>query len=338
MTEPTNRPPAHDADDARVLREGLRANPLSPEALHRIRVVTEAEWRATVATRPRRWMPFAIAASVLGVAVMAGLTMFGSMQGGRGGEAVASLLRSEAPGVSEVRTFRSNLTVNTGEALRVGHVYQTRGQALLALQGGGNLRMASGATIEVLTRDVIRLEAGELYVDIPPGARSATSFVARTPAGDFRHVGTQFALAVSNGETRLRVREGVVNWLAADGQSSVMAGNQVQISRDGKVEHGPIEPSHAAWNWTSATTPDFDVENRPLQEFLSWVARETGRELVLADDVTRKQVATIRMHGSVNGLAPMQALSAVMAATPLRYDLPEGKIRVSFAGESPTRQ
>jgi hypothetical protein len=30
----------------------------------------------------------------------------------------------------------------------------------------------------------------------------------------------------------------------------------------------------------------------------------------------------------------MQALSAVMAATELRYDLPAGQVRVSFAGES----
>lgn len=338
MNAPTNRPPGNDADDVSVLREGLRAQPLSPEALQRIRAATEAEWRASVTVKPRRWMPVAIAASLLGIAAVAGLTVFGSMQGSQGGEVVASLVRSEAPGVSEVRTFRSNLPVKAGGTLIAGHVYQTQGQALLALEGGGNLRLASGAKIEVLGKDAVRLDAGELYVDIPPGTHAAASFVARTPAGEFRHVGTQFALAVSNGGTRLRVREGVVQWLAADGESAVRAGNEVHISRDGKATHAPIGPSHAAWNWTSATTPDFDVENRPLQEFLAWVARESGRELVLTDDATRKQVATIRMHGSVNGLTPMQALSAVMAATPLRYDLPEGKIRVSFAGESPTRQ
>jgi hypothetical protein len=33
----------------------------------------------------------------------------------------------------------------------------------------------------------------------------------------------------------------------------------------------------------------------------------------------------------------MQALSAVMAATPLRYELVDGGIRVSFAGVSTVR-
>jgi len=326
----------------RILREGLRTNPLSPEALARIRAATEAEWRATVsaapAVKPRRWLPWALAASVFGAAVIAGLTMLGSLQGGADGERFASVLRTEAPGLSELRGLRSNLKVNTGGALLSGHSYQSEGQALLVMEGGGNLRLAPGARIEVLGKDVIRLDSGELYVDIPPGTHAASSFVARTPAGDFRHVGTQFALAITGDGTRLRVREGVVHWVAADGQSAVKAGSEVQIARDGKATHRAIEPSHAAWNWTSAITPDFDVDDRPLQEFLAWVARESGRELVLADDVTRKQVATIKMHGSVNGLTPMQALSAVMAATPLRFDLPEGKIRVSFAGDSPTRQ
>jgi hypothetical protein len=95
-----------------------------------------------------------------------------------------------------------------------------------------------------------------------------------------------------------------------------------------------IASSDKAWDWISVTTPNFEVDDRPLQEFLAWVARESGRELVLADEAARKQVATIRMHGSVNGLTPMQALSAVMAATSLRFELSEGEIRVSFAGDS----
>ena len=48
------------------------------------------------------------------------------------------------------------------------------------------------------------------------------------------------------------------------------------------------------------------------------------------------QIDSIRMHGSVHGLTPMQALKAVMASTSLRFDLPAGAIRVSFAGDPPT--
>jgi hypothetical protein len=82
--------------------------------------------------------------------------------------------------------------------------------------------------------------------------------------------------------------------------------------------------------------PDIEIENRPLQEFLVWFSRETGRKLELADDEVRKQTATIRMHGSVRGLTALEALSAVMAATTLRFELPEGAIRVSSARASTT--
>jgi hypothetical protein len=34
----------------------------------------------------------------------------------------------------------------------------------------------------------------------------------------------------------------------------------------------------------------------------------------------------------------MQALSAIMAATDLRYDLPDGEIRVAFAGDPKPRE
>jgi len=336
VTDPVDRPPKSDADDARILREGLRANALSDEALSRIRAATEAEWRATVAVRPRRWMPVAIAASVLGIAVVAGLAVFGSVEASRGGEVLASLVLSESPGVTQVRAFRSDVAIAAGESLLSDRTYQAQGQALLALEVGGNLRIAAGSRFEVVGKDTVQLDAGELYVDIPPGMHTPSAFVVTTPAGEFRHVGTQFALAVANGGTRLRVREGVVHWVAADGRSAVQAGNEIYISRDGKASHRAIASSDKAWDWTAATTPDFEVENRPLQEFLAWVARESGRELILADEVTRKQVATIRMHGSVKGLTPMQALSAVMTATSLRFELPEGKIRVSFAGDSPT--
>jgi ferric-dicitrate binding protein FerR (iron transport regulator) len=130
------------------------------------------------------------------------------------------------------------------------------------------------------------------------------------------------------------VREGSVAWAAARGGSTVNAGTEVLIDRNQRVTRSELDASGNAWSWTATMAPDVDIEGRPLSEFLDWVARETGRRLVIADEATRQQVATINMHGSVDGLAPMDALYAVMASTSLRFDLPAGAIRVSFASES----
>lgn len=324
----------NESQEERALRTGLNVNPLSSEAMARIRAAVEAEWRANIERSPRPWVRYAAAAGFFAVAVLGGLYFMGPAARQDRGELAAQLVRVEDPGIVEEHLLRADTALSEGAVLRSGRTYRAIGQALVDLKGGGNLRMASGSEFEVLAKDDVRLESGEMYVDIPPGTRASSAFIARTEAGEFHHVGTQFALAVMQGETRLRVREGSVRWLAADGESTVKAGTEVVFSKGAKAAERPVGTSGKEWDWTAKTTPDFEIDNRPLGDFLEWVARESGRKLVLADDETREQAARVRMHGSVHGLTPMQALSAVMATTELRYDLPDGQIRVSFASET----
>jgi ferric-dicitrate binding protein FerR (iron transport regulator) len=325
-----------DTESDRVLRDNLRVPALSPEALARIRLATEAEWRANVRQSPRRWIPLAAAASV---ALLASAVIWNFLADGSSawaGEPLATLTRAPAPGVVELRPLWRESAVAVGSEVHGGQDLAARGGALLALHGGGNLRVAPGSEFAVLSANSVRLRRGEVYVDIPPGAHADSSFVAITDAGEFRHVGTQFALAVIDGATRLRVREGSVSWGAATGASTVKAGTELLIDRNQQVTRRELDPTGDSWAWTAAMAPVVDIEGRPLSEFLEWVARETGRKLVIADDATRRQLATISMHGSVDGLAPLDALGAVMASTSLHFDLPEGAIRVSLASESPT--
>jgi ferric-dicitrate binding protein FerR (iron transport regulator) len=252
------------------------------------------------------------------------------------GAPVAQLARADGAGIVELRALWRDAAVAVGSELRTGNDFEARGGSLLKLHGGGNLRVAPDSKFEVLSANSVRLDRGEIYVDIPPGAHADASFVAVTGAGEFRHVGTQFALAVVNGTTRLRVREGQVQWHAPGGDSTLPAGTEVLIDRHMNVTRGEVESAGQQWSWTETMAPVIDIDNRPLGEFLDWFARETGRRLVVADVATQRQIDSIRMHGSVRGLNPMQALKAVMASTSLRFDLPAGAIRVSFAGESPT--
>jgi ferric-dicitrate binding protein FerR (iron transport regulator) len=321
-----------------LLHEGLHVNSLSAEAMARIRAATEAEWRASLKARdPRRRWPLALAASVLLIASFGAIIWLRGNALAAPGELAAHLVRFESPGVAEIHALHRGTPLTEGAVLRAGEEYWVAGQALLALEGGGNLRVAAGTEFEIVGRDNYLLERGELYVDIPPGAHGSSAFMARTSAGEFRHVGTQFALAVAQDVTRLRVREGSVHWLAKGGESTVQAGTEVVFSATGKKSEKPLDTAGQEWDWTAKSTPDFEIEDRPLEQFLEWVARESGRKLILTDDKARQRVATIRMHGTVHGLTPLQALSAVMAATELRYDLPAGQIRVSFAGDPAPR-
>jgi ferric-dicitrate binding protein FerR (iron transport regulator) len=324
-----------DSDDERILRDNLRVAALSADALVRIRRATEAEWRRNFAAPRRRRRMLQAAAAAVAVLAITGTWLFARWgPDTRSAMPLAKLERAAEQGVVEHRFPWRVAAVDIGTVLRGGEEFETRGAALFALRGGGNLRVAAGSRFDVLSANSVRLERGEIYVDIPPGQHADASFVAVTDAGEFHHVGTQFAVTVEDGATRLRVREGRVQWLAVNGESTVGAGTEVLVDRDRGVTRRELDSSGTYWAWIASLAPDFDIENRPLSEFLDWVARETGRKLVI-DESARSQVAGIRMHGNVHGLEPLQALKAVMSSTSLRFELPAGAIRVSFAGESP---
>lgn len=330
MSEPTETGSAAAADTA--LRAGLRAKGLSPEALQRIRSATEAEWRASLEQAPApprsgtKWK-MAAAAAVL----LMGATVFGVL-GYRDqpapGALVATVERSEAPGIALRQRWHADQAMPSGAELRVNARLDARGDALLKLAGGGNLRVARGSTFDIADDHTVRLQRGELYVDIPPGARASEAFVVITDAGRFRHLGTQFGVAIVGSQTRLRVREGIVLWQGASGDQQVNAGTEILMDTR-EVSRRTIPTAGRDWAWAESLAPDIEIENRPLHEFLTWFSRETGRELELVDAGARRDVDAILMHGNVRGLSTMQALAAVMAATTLHYELPAGAIRVS---------
>jgi ferric-dicitrate binding protein FerR (iron transport regulator) len=341
MSDSTNKTSSEAADSA--LREGLRSRGLSAEALQRIRQATEAEWRESavqsqpVAPRRSSWVRFAAAASVL---LLAGAGVIGVIAYNNRSDVgvwVATVERSEAPGIELQQILRADAPIPAGADLRVFARLEVRGDTLLKLAGGGNLRVARGSSFDIPDAHTVRLGSGELYVDIPPGSRGSEPFVVVTSAGRFQHLGTQFGVAIVGGKTRLRVREGSVLWHAAGGDQTVLAGTEVMM--DGReISRRAIPTAGRDWAWAETLAPEIDIESRPLQEFLTWFSRETGRKLVLTDDAARRQVAGILMHGNVRGLTAMEALSAVMAATTLHYELPEGAIRVSSTSASaPTR-
>jgi ferric-dicitrate binding protein FerR (iron transport regulator) len=233
----------------------------------------------------------------------------------------------------ELKRFTANAAIGPGSSLRVGQRLEVRGDTVVNLEAGGNLRIARASAIEIRSADVVSLTRGELYVDIPPASRTASSFRVLTRAGEFRHIGTQFAVLISADQTTLRVREGHVVWTHAAGESTVAAGTEVTFDRDGNATRRPIPTAGRDWSWTEAMAPAVVIENRPVLEFLEWFARETGRTLAM-DEPARRQAQSILMHGSVEGLTVTEALSVVMATTlSLKYELHEGVIRVSSTSD-----
>jgi ferric-dicitrate binding protein FerR (iron transport regulator) len=334
MKDPDNSPdgPAEESNVARVLKAaGARATP-ADDMKAAVRAAVHAEWRGTVAKRGRRRVWAALAASVIIVATA--LWLIRPFIATRG-EVVASV--SRVVGDVESNGGRwigrdavlANSSVHAGETLMTG----PRALASLRLPGGVSLRLDHDTRIEWKEAGLIALESGAVYVDAgttPNASRSA--LLVSTPAGIVRHIGTQYEARLVDDATRIRVREGRVDLIVHEsgGSQSVDVGEEIIVGARGTITRGTISPSNPEWQWAANAAPSFEIDGRPVQEFLTWVGREVGREIVFATPESRAEAERAVLRGSVAGLDPAEALAAVLPTTSLRSTERDGKIEISL--------
>ncbi|MEO8315677.1 MAG: FecR domain-containing protein [Pseudomonadota bacterium] len=329
-----------------VLRRGLQTVPLAPEAMERIRAATEAQWRVSVGAvegpeakakaeveSSRPWGMYASAAAVVMMLLVGGLFAVIRNPAASSGTVLSRLEKTEYPGVVELHTWSHDRALANGEVLRKGQRILARGGARIALPTAGSLRVAAGTSLEVASDQLFKLSDGDIYVDVPPAATHEVQLVIETPAGTFTHVGTQFQLAVHAGQTEVRVREGQVRWSSAAGDVVAAAGTRIMIDDHGSATTGQIDTTGSDWVWAETLADAFVIDNRSLTEFLRYFARETGRKLVFADATVEQRADATKLHGSVQKLSQLDALSAVMATTSLRFTLDASSVRIESGGE-----
>jgi ferric-dicitrate binding protein FerR (iron transport regulator) len=319
-------------DVERVLRVAGRREPVPPAIEQAAREHLRREWRAIVAERRdsrRRTTVFAMAASV--AAAVVGLWLVAS-QNGAGAGPVGTL--TIARGDVQLRDgwLQGWERAAAGRALEAGQSLETgaNGRASIALPGLASVRLDHGTRVHLTAADRLVIERGTLYVDAGLDRPGDTRFLVETPAGVVRHVGTQYEVRIKGPDVRLRVREGRVEWRSRTGTvERGQAGEQLTISANGDVAREASPGYGETWDWIGSTTPAMDIEGRPLAQFLSWAGRELGREVVFTTPDVQREAASIVVHGSIAGLAPREALDAVLATTSVRGTIDEGRIVVS---------
>ena len=327
-----------DAAIARLLKaSGGRERP--SESLQRhVRAAVHAEWRAAVAqrgrTRQRIWM--AAAASVL--ALVAGLWVSQSRMA-MPGALVASVSRmtgevrsSPESSIAWLESARSS-AVSSSRQMRAGETLQTGADGRVALAVAGNVfvRMDHDTRIAFIDAGRIEVRRGAIYVDAGTNPSATRPLLVQTPAGAVRHLGTQYEVRVLPAGTRIRVREGRVELADASGASEqVSAGEQLLVTVEGVHRRDVSAPQDKDWSWVNEVAPPFDIEGRPLSDFLDWVARETGTHLVFADPGSEAEAASAVLHGSIAGLRPEEALQAVLPTTRLRGRRLDGDLLIEM--------
>ena len=305
---------------------GERDQP-SAEALERARAAAARSWRRGLdqhdreRTRSPRRHILALAVAA-GIAVVAAtLWLWGSRPTTMDVARVAAL-QGQA-------WLDSSGDISIATILRSGEVLSTGdGRVALAVGDALSLRLDRDTRLRLDEAGQVTLLEGALYVD-SGGLNARTALRILTPAGAVRHVGTQFQVRVTGQHTRVQVREGRVVLLRSGGASVDLAAGDFADVSGARVSVGHEQPSHGAlWEWVAATAPGFDIENRPLSEFLAWLAREHGWRLLYADATTQSRVQDIRLHGSMPGHDPGAMLARASLITGMPLVLDEGVLLV----------
>ena len=310
-----------DAVAQLIRAAGRRADPPA-QAYEQTLAAAMATWDQ-VQSRRRRRVLVTLAASIALAIGVAFLLLTQLPQGtppiaGRT-DRIVGTVEVRSSGQRDWSTLRNdllNLPLGAGIRTRVGS------RAGILLENGISLRLAEATEIELESASRLRVIAGKVYIDT--GAmRPKDGIEVVTEAGTAVDVGTQFEVSYRDGEYRLRVREGRVLLRHDAGEADGQAGEQLKILRGGELERTRIEHNDPGWEWVESLAPAPDIDRQPVTVLLTWVARETGRAVrFVSPDIERKASTTI-LHGNIRNLAPLEALSVMLATTDLEYTLPD---------------
>lgn len=314
---------ANDDAVAQLIRNAGRREKPPAQAYERTLQIATQAWRGKV--RRRRYtvagVVSAIAASVL-VALALGWRVLTpetvKPQVARADRIVGPVqVRSDASGWilidDDRRAFHVGESIKTGPASRAG----------LLLGNSHSLRLAEATEVRMLAESRVELIAGKAYIATVAvtDAAAARPVEIVTPVGTASDVGTQFEIQYRDERYRLRVREGAVVLQRDFLRIRSATGEQLMIDRDGELRREAVSPTDPGWDWVEAVAPAVAIDGQPLTVLLDWVARETGRSVRYADAATQRRAATTILHGSIDELAPLQALGIMLATTDLRHRL-----------------
>lgn len=217
-----------------------------------------------------------------------------------------------------------------GDTVFVGDVIDTAssGGISIRLKGDLSLRVDSGTILAVESADRINLMAGRIYIDSGDRIYADRHITINTATGTATDIGTQFSVQFEDADMRVAVREGQVDLSDAHQTYSAVQGEAMTIRPGRAVQIDGVSVTGPAWEWAIALAPEFVLENRSLLDFLKWVSRETGMELIFESNDIRIEAMSPHLHGSVEGLKPLEAIEAVLATSRFDYTIVDNTILI----------
>jgi ferric-dicitrate binding protein FerR (iron transport regulator) len=320
---------------ARTLARAGARRSISADLTTDVRQTVENAWRESISRRNRgRWRRRsmqAAAALMFGVGLAAAIAWrVQHRMAPPVGIFLASRGAVDIQSPNNTRLAVGGMTLAPGTRIRTG----PEGQALLTI-GEISVRVGPASLVTLKQADRILMGPGKIYIDFGSHDGQAHDLSLITPFGSIEHLGTQFQADIGAQEMTVRVREGHVRLLTKHGEQLIGALEAARVDHMGRVRVQAIRASGEDWAWTTALVPDFPIEGRSLAEFLEWYTRETGKRIDYASPAIFDAARRTRLSGSIVGLSPEAALTAVLASTQFDYSLLEdGAVRLTMHNQA----
>ncbi|HVS15863.1 MAG TPA: FecR family protein [Thermoanaerobaculia bacterium] len=323
--QPEPDSPAGEAEDvaagdalSRLLSLAAPRPPIPAQRAARVEAAVRLRWLERVRARRRR-VATTVAAAVVAIALGVAAWWWVAAPRAAVGEPVARIERVVGRVLQDGGSDGSR-PLAAGEWLAAGVTLETGelGRAALRLGAGASLRLDRSTRVRMIGRGRIELLTGGLYVDSPGGSEDLR---VDTRWGQVRELGTQFEVRTAGDGVQLRVREGSVELQSGNATHQVPSGVELAMTSEGRLSRHAIAPHAQEWDWVASIAPPFALDGSTLGEFLAWVSRETGREILFADPELESTAPALVLGGAVEELSPAQALLAVLPTCGLEHRL-----------------
>lgn len=339
---PDSRKSSSEQSIATLLKlAGERVQP-DIAAMSKARAAAHASWRLAVKknwfiTRKRRFTTFflggALAATIVAVVLVIGMHAVPAqvVEVGRFARIEGQVNRID---------HRKAVPLRDNAVLMSGDVVETDAGRVAINIGALSLRLDRDTRLIAMSAQDVRLDHGRLYVD-SQSINSPVVLRIHTSTGLVQHEGTQFQVIATQDVTQVEVREGRVRVEHVNTRQQAV--QQIEIGAGQAVtmdsqQLGRVRPQAVygeQWNWVADIAPEFDIDGRPLTEYLTWVAREHGWQLRYASTDLERTARDIRLHGRLPGDAVRQQLDNVGLITGTYLNVEHGVLTISasMAGE-----
>lgn len=288
----------------------------------RIKAAIRPSWQNEVAYRARQRRRLWAGAMAAAAALVITVIVVPRLQRGHLPVGPGAITLEVADGGIEITPPGSKVTFlgpdDAGSVIPEGSLLRTRGghRASFRLTGGASLRIDDNTVVRIDSERSVSLDSGAVYISSTVGMSSGVE--VRTAFGTAIDIGTQFEVRLEQNNLDVKVREGIVSLTRGSDEYQITHGILLSVGADGEVTTASITTYDSAWAWTQEVAPPFVIEGRSALAFLDWVSAETGLSVRFSDAAVEQVAASTLLHGTIEGLAPVETPSAVLPTCGLR--------------------